>query len=407
MGSDAGQSMPGLLDVLKPSVVTKIVSRIRAPGDVLARQFGMQIGGPNVETLGVPIRQYTYDIFDNVRTIARARKPGVPAGTTSANPVGNNTVTVARFNEKLPMDYTTLSAIRAIGENAGQMDILGKRYVEKQAYQLKRRQNNAREFLLGSLFRGGLYYLYPNGDDLIPSYNSNGSAGNNGVSTPYSVNLQIPSSNQLIGSSFAAGLQMGTGANIITGAWSTASNDILFMCQAVSAAFESLVGQPLADIRCNYTVWNNVLQNNLVRQAAGTATRPFEIWKMTDDTNEDGQKTGLQYATLIGLPWVRWWVYDGGINVFDGTSAEPFTKMIPDNYALFSIENDTGPASWFRCVEGGEVVMENDWSPEQLVYGFYSWIMRRADPARFELHTLQNVCLELNIPSGFAIARVQ
>jgi hypothetical protein len=399
--------MPGLLDVLKPSVVTKIVSRIRAPGNTLSRLFGMQIGGPNVETIPMPIRQYTYDIFDNVRSVANARKPGVPAGSTSANPVGNNTVTVARFNEKLPMDYTTLSAIRAIGENAGQMDILGKRYVEKQATQLKKRQDNAREFMIASLFRGGIYYLYPVGDDLLPSYNSAGAAGNNPVSNPYSVNLQIPSSNQLIGASFAAGLQMGTGNNLITGAWSTASNDILYMCQAISAAFEAQVGQPMKDVYCNFSVWNNVIQGNTVRQAAGTAARPFDVWQMTEDKSEDGYQTGLQYASLVGLPWIRWHVYDGGINVFDGTSAWPFTKAIPDNYALFSIETDTGPASWFRCVEGGEVIMENDWSPEQLVYGFYSWLMRRADPARFELHTLQNVCLELNIPSGFAIARVQ
>jgi hypothetical protein len=63
-------------------------------------------------------------------------------------------VTVGRFAEKLPMDYTTISAIRTLGENAGSLDIKGKKYIEKQAKELNRRQSNLRELIIGSLLRG-------------------------------------------------------------------------------------------------------------------------------------------------------------------------------------------------------------------------------------------------------------
>jgi hypothetical protein len=116
--------------------------------------------------------------------------------------------------------------------------------------------------------------------------------------------------------------------------------------------------------------------------------------------------------TLVGLPWIRFHVYDGVITVADGTlsNGQPVfanTKVIPDNYVLFSIENDTGPAGWLRCVEGGEIVKENDWSAPYEAYGFHNWISERANPAQFMLFALQNIALELNIPKALSIARVQ
>lgn len=391
--------MPILLDVLKPSVVTKIVSRIRTPRNVLSRRWGMQIGGPAVDQFTMPnINQYTYDIFDSVRTIARFRNPNVAAGTIAPNPVGNNTVTFARVHEKLPMDYGTIAGIRTIGENAGSMDRVGKRYVEKQAKYMRERQENAREFMIGSLFRGGLYYLHQSGDDLYPSYTS--------TSALLTVDLKFDTQHKLIAGSFAAGLAMNTGTNTITATWATASTDIPLQLQAVSAGFEREVGEPLTNIDCNYTVWNNVVQNDKVRQLAGTANTSFEMWKLEDDKGEDGTRTGVQQARIKGLDWLTWTIYSGGLDVYDG-STETFTKLIPDDYALFYIEHDQSPTGWIKMVEGTEIIKENDWSPPREVTGFEAWIMEKSDPARFDMFTLCKPTLELNVPKAIAIARVQ
>lgn len=389
--------MPSILDILTPSLVTKVVSRVRTPGNALSRAFGFQIGGPNVRQVSGQV--YTYDIFDNVRQVARARMPGASASTRAPQAVGNVTVSLARSAEKIPMDYAAVSQIRKIGENAGTIDRMGVGYIERQAMTLRQAQDNFREFMVaGALFRGGQYSFIQSGDDLLPTFDTSG--------VTLGVDHKIPSSNKLTGGSFAAGLQMGTGSNIITATWATASTDIPLALMQISAAFMDQVGQPLKHVWLDSATWLYVLQNDKVRQLAGTNSEPFASNEMTADKNPDGTPTGMLTGRIKGLPWLEWHVYDGSLEVV--TVAAPTTwsatKLIPTSYCTFTIDLDP---SWFALVEGSEPVKENDLAPAKEVYGFHSWVMERADPARFELHALQRAGIELNIPKGIAWARVR
>lgn len=389
-----------LTDVLAPSVVTKVVSRIRTPTTPFANWWGVNIGGPNIERLPEPIRQYTYDIFDYTRRVANARMPGAPAGSIAALPVGNNSVTLARFAQKLPMDYNRIAAIRTLGQNAGSIDRLGVTYMERQATELARAQANVREILVGSLLRGGIWYYYQSGDDYIPSFTSSGSL--------FGVDLKIPSSNKLIGAGFAAGLAMDGTNNCIVASWAINSTDIPKQLMDIDAGFQNLTGQPLRHVWCNHSVWLNVLQNDKVRQLAGSSNQPMAEWTLTGTKAEDGTETGLQSGRIKGIPWIEWHVTNHGLEIYDGVSAYPFTKIIPDDYAMFCIAKDESSANaWLKGVEGSEVVKINDLAPANIESGFFAWIMERADPARFELHGIQNVALELNIPKAIAVARVQ
>lgn len=383
-----------LTDILKPSVVTKIVSRIRTPAYPLANWFGVNLGGTNTQQLPFPLPTYTYDIFDNTRRLAMGRGRYVSAGTVAARPVGNNTVTIMRFAQKLPLDYNRVSQMRQIGENAGKIDAMGKRYIEKQAEQQTLMQTSVREYAIGSLLRGGHMYFHQSGDDLYPSYTSSGNL--------FDVDLKMESDWELIGGSFAAGLAMGTGANTITHTWATASNDIPLMLEKVSYGFQSSVGQPLTDVWCNYTVWLNVLQNDKVRQLAGTANTPFAQFDLEEAKAADGSPTGLQIGRIKGLPWIRWHMTPHVLDVWDG-SAWTATKVIPDDYCLFTIDK----GDWLVGIEGAEYVKDNDLAPATLRQGLYAWIMEKADPARFEMHSIQNFTLELNTPKAVAVARVQ
>ena len=384
-----------LTDILKPSVVTKIVSRIRTPGDHLSRWYGIGIGGANITPVTIPgLRQYSYDIYDKVRKVARPRLAFAPAGTIAANPVGNNTVTLARVAEKLPMDYNKISAIRELGENAGIVDRMGRKYVEKQAETLKIRQDNFRELVAGSLLRGGIYYIHQSGDDLLASYTS--------TSALASVDLLIPSTHKLIGGAFAAGLALDGSNNTITATWATATNDIPLMLEKMSAGFESSVGAPLSDIWCNHTVWLNVLKNDYVKALAGAAASPFAEWYREDMKLEDGTPSGKQIGRIKGLEWLTWHITNHQLEVYDG-STETAVKIVPDDYCLFTIQK----GDWLCGVEGTEIIKVNDLAPPKPETGFVSWMMEKADPARFELHGLQNFALELNVPKSVAVARVQ
>lgn len=390
--------MPSITDVLTLSRVTGVISRLRVPGNVLSRHYGMQIGGPNVQRISG--RVYTYDIFDNVRAVAMARLPGAPAATRQPNPVGNVTVTLARSAEKIPLDYNQVAQIRQIGQNAGVLDQAGMQYIERQGGYLRRIQDNFREFVVaGALFRGGKYGFIQNGLDLQPTFDTTG--------VTLGVDHKIPASNILTNdTNFAAGLQMGTGANIIDAAWDNPATDIPQQLSKISSAFVDLVGEPLMHVWLDSQTWLYVLQNTLVRQLAGTAVEAYAQFDMTPDTNEDGQKTGLMTGRIKGLQWIEWHIYDGSLDVV--TVAAPATvarkKLIKPGHCTFTINPDS---TWFKLVEGSEFIKENDLAAAKEVYGFNSWIMEKADPARFELHALQNVGVELNIPSGIAWARVR
>lgn len=390
MASDA-------LSILTPSVVTKIVSRVRTPGNVLSRMFGFEIGGRSVTK--VPGRTYTYDLFDNVRSVARGRAPGVAAASVAANPIGNVQITLARSAEKLALDYELVNQIRSLGADAGTRDRMGAKYIERQAKILRMRQDNLREFITaGAIFNGGIYGFFLNGDDWVPTFDTSG--------TYISVDHRIPSSNILRGGSFAAGLQMGTGANIIDATWATASTDIPLHLEKISDAFMALVGQPLRYVFLDNITKLYVMQNDKVRQLAGTSNTPFSAYDKLETKNPDGTDAGVYQFTFKGMPQYTFMSYGGALDLVtsSGSATPTSTKLLQDSYCSFMIEPDD---SWFQMVEGSEIVKDNDMAPPVEREGHYSWLLEKADPARFELHNLQSVGLEINVPKGLALARVR
>jgi hypothetical protein len=66
--------MATLQEILSPSVVTGVISRIRTPQSRLQNFFGMQLGGANNNPIGR--RYFSWDIFDKTRQVAQMRAPG-------------------------------------------------------------------------------------------------------------------------------------------------------------------------------------------------------------------------------------------------------------------------------------------------------------------------------------------
>lgn len=371
-----------LRDLLAPSVVTGIISRIQAPGDVLQRHFGLNIGGSRVEQ--VSGRQYSYDILDYTRAVATGRRPATGPAVIAPVPVAKQNVTIPRAYEKLPLSYEMLHNIRQLGANAGQRDTMGTKYVERQFTEAKRRHNNWREIAVAALLRQGtLSFRYDAPDDLTPVYTLGGSPGE-------TIDWLIPAAHK-------TKLNMTGDGDIIGTTWSNAAAPIPQDIFQINAAFQQATGSMLQHAYMNSVIWNYVITNTDVRNLAGSSNKPFAEFKLTGDSNPDGVKTGLFSARFDWCPWVEWHVYDGGLEV-DGT----YSKFLPDTLATFSIEH--GP--WLKGIEGSEPRKTNPMSPAEEVFGLDSWIREWDEPARLELHCLQNFMIELNTPKSLAIGTV-
>jgi len=386
-----------LQDLLMASFVRGVISRVRPSTYYLSRSLGFQIDGPNINATKTTGRTYTYDIYDSTRRIQNARHPSSPAGTISLNPVGTNTVTLGTFKEKIGLDYGQLLQIRKLGEGASSQDRMGATYISKQVATLRERCDNLREFLAGVLFRGGKYGFFISGDDFVPTYDY--------ANAQIVVDLKIYSENLLIGDSFAAGLQMGSGSNIVTATWATAATDIPLQLDGIDSAFQDIYGAPLRRITCGSDVWNNVINNDKIRQIAGTSNISADF-SQTDDVGPDGTKSGAIICRLKARPWLEWYVWNGSLSVA-ATNATTFSnvKLLPRGYATFMADGFVENS--IKLVEGSEIIKDNDAAPPVERVGFYAYAQEKADPARVWYHTHQVVGVELNTPKAIATARVQ
>jgi hypothetical protein len=378
-------------DILNPSIVTGVVSQVKAQGDTLQKIFGFQEGGPATRQVSATA-SYDYDIFNNTQTVMRGRLPGTPAGTIPRQQVGRVTQTFGRGYEKIPLDYEQISNIRVIGENAGTLDKMGFQYMIRQARYLKQRQQNYREFITGALFRGGVYGFNLVGEDLLPVYDTTNAYITNDLKM--SANFK---------STAIPGLPMDTGSNLVTAAWSTTSTDIPAQLANIDAGFQQAVNAPLKHIFLTNVQFLNVLQNDKVRQLAGTANKAFSTYEMMDVTGPDGNPTGAKGAVLTGLPYYMWHTFDGYLDIYDLNSASTKVKILDDLFATFTIEIDP---SWLAMVEGMEIVKENMIADAHPVMGGYSWLKELDDTARVELYSVLKVLVELTIPKGVARAKV-
>lgn len=382
-----------LPNLLAPSVVTRRISRIFTPGSPLANYFGMQIGGKNVDR--IPGRAYSWDIFDHVRTIAKGRAPGTAPAKVSANPVGRQTNTFPRSYQSLTLDYEKLNNIRVMGENAGVRDRMGLNYLDAQMAQQKQQHDNWREFQVAACLTQGTASWLFSGDDWEPVLSLGGQPG-------FTLDWLIPAGNKGIVTPWAANLNpLGTG-NIITAPWSNANTDIPGQLDAISIAFQNIVGAPLRLAITDSLGWNCLLNNAKLQAQSGSVNPVFDSYGTTQPLKgPDGNDSGVLEGRLRARPWLRWLIVDHALNINGVT-----TKLYNGSTVTFMVEPNQGE-KWFQMQEGSEIAKQNPMAPEFEAYGFTSWLRPWDEPCSVSLVTLQNAVVELTIPGGIMIGTIQ
>ncbi len=402
-----------VMDFLYPQIVMEVISRIKPGRGPLASWLGFQadrydpntvtIQGPNT-LVGNSVRNVTYRIYDHSRVVMKARAPGTGPATVAQNPMGQNTVSIARYHEKIPLVYEFLGNLSKIMGPNSVVDAAGQNYIMQQTMTLAEHGNNMIEMMAAGMMRDSLYFI-ESGDNWLPSFTAP-----TGTQTGFQVDFKIPAGNK-------SQLNMlGTG-NIITVPWNNQAAPIIGDLQNIIAAYAQLSRYTMTDIWINSTMWINVITNTQVRNTAGSSNTPFAEFDMEADSGMNGTGPANRYSAILrGQPTIMWHFCDDTVALNTDidpdyatvpTGAVPTTatlaKLIPDNLAIFC----TKPLpTWTRLYLGGEYVVENPGMPGALRMGWYAWSEYATQPSAIELISLLNAVPTLYIPKVVAPATV-
>ena len=360
--------------VLAPKTVHSAIAQIQLPGTSLSRLFGWHLGGANKTNQSG--RNFSYDIFDNTRSVASGRVPGQAASRQAPQKVGNLAGTFPRAAESIPLLDEELLNRRDIGGPSDQLDHRGESFVTRQEAYLAQRFANLIEFQTAAMIRG-LYSYSEVGDELHHSFGT-------GETT---IDFGIPAGN-------LDGLDMLGDGDILDAVWSNAGTDIPLHLQSINASFVELTGLGLAHVVLTGAGWQHVINNNKVQSQGGSDNVPFESLKRVGP--------GEFSAVLRAIPWVTFHVLDYGLQVFDGTSTT-YTKLIEDDHAAFFPEVTP---RWVQYLEGSEVVTEGPGGSKAEQFGFYAYAHPTHDPSGWELCAVHNGIPALYTPKAMAYGKI-
>ncbi len=403
-----------LTELLLPQVVMDVVSRIKDGRGPLGSWMGFQptsfspdnvsLEGPNTLRGSGSVRNYTYRIFDHTRVPMKARAPGTGPATVAQNPMAQNTVSVARYHQKIPLAYEFLGNLSPmIGPNS-QIDEGGQSYIGQQTTFLAEQANNMVEMMTAGMMRDSLYFIV-SGDNWLPTFTAP-----TGTQVGFQVPFGIPAGNkdQLN--------MLGTG-NIIGTSWNNPNAPILGDIQSIIAAYAQLSRYTMTDVWINSTMWMNIITNTQVRNTAGSSNTPFAEFEQLPEKGMEGSGPSNKYSAILrGQPTITWHFCDDTLAL--NTDVDPsyatvptgsvptdatLAKLVPDSMVIFT----TQPAKkWATMYLGGEYVVENPGSPGALRQGWYFWHEYVTQPSAVELIALLNAVPALYIPKVIAPATV-
>lgn len=376
-------TVASIQQMLSVTWTAKAISRIAAGSNFIMSEFGMQPGGPNE----YPIhgRKFSYDIFNDTRTIGKSTAPNQPFPISTRQVVGTVSNTLPRMADSLVMMLDELHNYRAIG-GPQQYDAMGAKNIQKYNKILGQKASNFRMALIGGLLRGKLYG-HANGVELYYDYTS--------TSAIWTVDFQIPAGN-------LTQLDMLGAGNIIDISWDNPGANIPHHLGQINAAFQQLVGSSLQVVIVNHKTWNHIVNNDYVIQNAGSVASPFDVWKRKEGTSQNGRKWTVQEASIKAFPLCRFIITDEGLDL-GAPGSESYTKFMPDDSAWFGPE----PGSdYFEMLIGDEPISKGPNVAASPVRGLDAWTVPNHNPTSVQMFVLDNCMPTLYVPKATAFATV-
>lgn len=375
--------MASIHDVLRPINFTKVVSRVSAASSQLLNSFGMQPGGPLEANYGHG-REGSYNIFNNVRTVALGAAPGQPAARRERNQVGRVPFVYPRMHQQMTLLYEEIHNFAKI-DDPRMRDIAGESYILRQMKKPAQEAANWRLALLVGMLRDALY-VHEVGRNWYVDYTSTGASYQISYGQPAG-NLSTLNMTDNAGSSIY-------GSAIIDTPWSNPAADIPLHCNRISAGLMRRHGVPLSDIYLRTEGWNYVIKNDHVLAGAGIANQPFKFDTRQTGTNPDGSPFMERVAELATVPGVTWHINDEGMNVGNPEASGvgyseggTWTYHIEAGKAFFM--PPLGRDLFEMCV-ATEPICEYDGGPLTMKTGQSAWTHLTANPTAYNAFILDN-----------------
>jgi len=372
-------------DIFRPVVLTKVISqRVEATAHLL-RRFGLQPGGPNEVNLGHG-RLGAFHVFNNTLNTAAGAAPGTAAKRLAPQSASKIPFEYPRQFSQIPLLAETINNIGRIDDPATR-DKAGAKMIQLQTNYLSQLAGNWRTAMLVGMLRDSLYYTQ-DGDAYYWSYDSANTTGQ--------LKTGIPAGNK-------SKLNMLGAGNIVSSSWGSETTDIPGQILAIHAAFQQLTGSGLAQVMIQSSTWNNMLKNDYIQQAHGTASAPFLSLEKSTENGPDGKPIQVMVGKFNFCPWVDFYVTDEGLNI-GKPGAETYKKHVPDNGGIF-IGSDVSGGD-IECYIGGEPVAEYDGGPKTEKYGMNAWSREVANPTATELFCLDNALIVSHVPQNIAVGEL-
>lgn len=356
--------------LLSPQVLTDVISQKAAASKWLLNTFGIGPGQSNEVYWGHG-RYGAFNVYNNVRTVAKGRAPGTAAARSSLNPVGTVPFTYPRMHDSVQLPAEVVHNLGLITDPA-MRDKAGADMIRRQTDTLGQKAANWRTAQLIGCLRDSLYFHY-DGDSQYIDYTS---------TSGFQINFQMPAGNKTQLNMLGAG-------SIIDATWATSTTNIPKHLLAINAAFQKLNGGHLAAVICGYTVFDYIRKNDHVQEEHGTSRSPYLRFERLALEDKIGKTMlNVMVCELTSAPGVVFYVTDEGLDL-GVEGSETFTKIVGDNNAIF-VGFEPGKDKVIEFYQGSEPIAEYDGGPEEVKVGMAAWSVKRSNPTSTDMFVLDN-----------------
>lgn len=382
--------------LMKPVQIMKLVRRLSQTSAFFQTLMGMGVGSAPSMVVPAGLRTFGYDIYASTRTTARATSPMTPPNRIGRKPIGQQSATLVRFHDSMPIYDEQVFGGRRIGGRLSEVDATGQSYIRLQVEHLMRTFFNAREFMISRMLRGG-FSLVPEEGDSYKLSELNDTATSGTIQVDYG----LPSEN--VGD---------LGGIIASGeGWDTASAPILEHLMNLSKRMARTSGFYPKHIILNSSTVTPLFENSTLQNIRGSAFRVFDEFTQREINPADANSSAVYRVVFGALPMWQFHVINDGLvteevvpNEANQSSVANFKLFVPDGKAIIIPEPSR---VWAGMAAGTEPVRERvDQNGLRMVQGFGLWRTPEIDPPRFEVKALDNAVPVLFMPKVVHFADV-